>query len=409
MNQSFDIIIIGTGLIGLTCAALLKKTHFKTAIIGIDPLERQPLQPVFSNRVSAITCASQHIFEWLGVWEAITDARSCPYPTMQVWDAAGCGEIEFQSRTVGMDHLGHIIENTVIHNALCEKIMSDTVHPIEIIAPTQLSKLHESGDTFTLDTGSGSCLSARLIIGADGRHSWLRKQANIETQSADYGQCAIVATVKTEKRHECVARQRFLSTGPIAFLPLSDPHYCSLVWSYDNDTFDEILNLSDDAFKSALNQSIEHRLGDILEVTSRQSFPLKMLHAKQYVKRGIALVGDAAHTIHPLAGQGVNLGLLDAASLFETIQNVPPKKMATFETLLRYQRWRRGHNQLMIRTMQLFKTLFQSKALPSILLRHWGLNFVNQISPLKAQMMKFAMGISGDFPKMALGICKKMT
>lgn len=393
-NQHFDIVIVGGGMVGTALAcALSKNDALNIAIIENREPELNWDNSSFDQRVSAITRGSQHLFEQLGVWQAMHADRISPYSEMFVWDATGDGHIHFDCADVGEPNLGHIIENRVITRALTQRVEQlDNVH---LFCPAKPIQLAQENSIIQLELEDGNILETTLVIGADGANSWVRQQASIETTTRDYNQRAVVTTVKTSLPHQETAWQRFLPTGPLAFLPLTD-NYSSIVWSTTPEQAQELLDLDDKEFKSALANAFDHKLGDITELGHRAAFPLKGQHAKHYVKPHLALVGDAAHTIHPLAGQGVNLGFADINTLAEVIleDQKNGKAIGSLKALRRYERSRRGDNLLMLESMGAFKTLFSNENTGLSKLRNLGLSITNKVAPAKQLFMRHAMGLT---------------
>jgi len=316
----FDIIILGGGLVGLTAANLCATAGFSVALV-----ERQKPSLTWDNkdfdiRCSAISKASQNIFQALGVWEAMVKERVSAYQYMHVWDALGFGEISFDAAEVGESDLGHIIENRVMIKALrLQAKQSSAITFFVSTSPVDL-QVESKYVLLTLDKDNQR-LKAKLIIGADGGHSWLRERIHIPSKQHDYHQSALVATVSTELSHQQTAWQRFLPEGPLAFLPLNADkiHVSSIVWTSTTEKTKALLALPETEFCEALAHAFDYRLGKVLSTSERRTFPLHRLHANCYIHNRVALVGDAIHVIHPLAGQGVNLGLRDAKTLVETL------------------------------------------------------------------------------------------
>jgi 2-octaprenylphenol hydroxylase len=331
----------------------------------------------------------------------MTAWRVSPFRDMRVWDATGFGSIHFDSADLGEPLLGWIIENRVIQYALLERVQQFPA--VELHCPAALETAHpldEGG--WWMRVNDGCEFTTRLLVGADGAQSRVRQLAGIETGGWGYDQHAVVANVRTAKPHQETAWQRFLPSGPLAFLPLHDGR-CSIVWSDTPERAAGLLMLNDNDFGEALAAAFEARLGAIVQVGPRAAFPLRVQHAHAYVKPGIALIGDAAHVIHPLAGQGVNLGLLDAATLAEVLLDAvaADRDIGSLKVLRRYERWRKGDNLLMLGIMDGFKRLFGSTLPPVRLLRNLGLNLTDAAGPLKNLIARRAMGLEGDLPRLA--------
>jgi 2-octaprenylphenol hydroxylase len=401
MSQ-YDIIIVGAGIVGATAAlALAKKTSLQIALVDSKNLSCAWDASQTEGRVSAITLASQRIFQRLQVWDSINAKRVSPYKKMRVWDANGAGKIEFDCAKLNTGALGYIIEDAVLRATLLHALRAEK--NIQLLAPVELLSLRETISGCELTTAQHGVLQTKLIIAADGANSWLRAAAGICLKTRAYEHDAIVATVKTLAPHAQTARQRFLVSGPLAFLPLSASHESSIVWSATPELAEELLQCDDDNFKQRLAAAFGAELGDILAVSSRQSFSLQMRHAEQYVKAGLALIGDAAHTLHPLAGQGVNLGLLDAATLADVITSAWEKQRdyASFANLRRYERWRKGDNILMLAFVAMIKNLFGSEVKTVKILRNAGLNLTNQTDFVKNFLARYAAGNRNDLPELA--------
>jgi 2-octaprenylphenol hydroxylase len=400
MSVQYDVVIIGGGMVGLTLACALGNSPLKVAVVEAGLPETEWPAESIGLRVSAITHASRRIFNALGAWEGMVERRVTSYGEMHVWDAGGDGEIHFDSAEAGQPSLGYIIENRVIQAALLERL--DHLDNIELISPHRWQQWHDADGRLSISLDDGRELHARLLVGADGARSAVRERAGIETKGWGYDQHALMAIVKTQRPHLHTCWQRFLSTGPLAFLPLHD-HYSCVVWSTTPEQADELLAMDNQQFLDALGESFQFRLGKVVEVRDRGKFPLRLQHAVDYVKERIALVGDAAHAIHPLAGQGVNLGVLDAAALAETVLSTQAMRrdIGALHNLRAYERWRKGQNVAMMLSMDAFKRLFGSDVAPVKLARNIGLNATNTMVPVKRFFMDYAMGNRGDLPKLA--------
>jgi 2-octaprenylphenol hydroxylase len=398
-GAAYDVLIVGGGMVGAALACALGNSSLKVVVLDRAP----PATPDtgYDLRVSAITLASQSLFENIGAWDGMVHRRVSPVREMQVWSEGGIGSIHFNAAEIGEPCLAWVIENRVIQAALIERLHQFTnVHylcPVEVADIT----LADNGAVITLK--DGRLLQAQLLVGADGADSEVRRAAGIETQSLNLNQKGIVATVTTEKPHEQTARQRFLTSGPLAFLPLDEPHTCSIVWSADTARADQLLTLADAAFIPELQAKFGEALGKIKTVSPRAGFSLALSHAKAYTAPHLALVGDAAHTVHPLAGQGVNLGFLDAATLAEVLLEAVAnqKNIGTHAVLRRYERWRKGDNLAMVSITGGFRYLFGNDLPVVSQLRNWGLELTNAATPVKNFIMRRASGLEGDLPKLA--------
>lgn len=401
-NQHFDVVIVGAGIAGSAMAAGLSGHGLSIAIVEAQSMVRKPLPAEldlqhFDARVSALTPRSVQFLQGLDAWASVADYRQCPYQHMTVWDAEGTGEIDFAAAELNVPALGHIVENRAIVDALLQRV--EAAKDIQVFSPDTVTACErDDHGAMQVTLGTGAALTASLVIGADGAMSRVREMCGFRTREWDYGHRAIVCTVMVARPHTDTAWQRFLPTGPLAFLPLpgkDDAHYCSVVWSLQDSAVESILELDDAAFCEAIADALEHRLGDVLAASPRFAFPLRQRHAVDYVQPGVALVADAAHTIHPLAGQGINLGLRDVAVLVEEVLSAHGRAQAPGEldVLRRYQRRRKGENLLMMGAMDGFKRLFEQRSLPLRWLRNAGMRGVAQVAPVKQRLMRHAMGI----------------
>lgn len=389
-----DVVIVGAGLVGSLAALLLTREAPELAITVIEPTPVSPLaaDAPFDLRVSALTPATLALLARAGVDEALASVRQCRYTQMHVWDGDGTGQVHFTAREASLPFLGSLIENRQVQAVLTEALHRQP--GIRWCCPQQVTGLLALRHGWRLTLADGESLVTPLVIAADGAQSPLRHLAGITTHDRDYGQHGLVCTVRTARPHDDTARQRFLARGPLAFLPLADPHQCSIVWTLPSAEAQALQAAPEATFLPALAQAIEHRLGDITAVGPRASYPLVARHAERYTLPGLALIGDAAHSIHPLAGQGVNLGFADAAALADALlaarrAGLP---LAHPSALARYARRRRGENALMLHAMTGFERLFASQDPHVTVLRNAGLRLVDRVGALRQAFIRQAAG-----------------
>jgi len=395
-KNHYDVIINGSGMVGATLACLLAQMGRKVAVIEASKTLYKPknfdIDAPYDLRVSAISRASQRAFEKIKAWDAMLSMRALPYEVMNVWDGDGSGygdgNVRFDAADLGEPNLGHIIENSAVQSAVAASMAS--FENVRVYQPARLKHFEVLSDYVEATLESGEQLSSDLIVGADGANSQVRTLAGIDVIVDDYAQRGLVATVKTQEHHQFTAWQRFLPTGPLAFLPLADGS-CSIVWTLPSDRADYYLSLNKTDFKLALAEAFDHKLGKITKVSDRAAFPLRGSQATPYVLDRIALIGDAAHTIHPLAGQGVNLGIKDAVELAQQLMDI--SDCGSLKALRRYERARRGDNVMTMRAMEGFRLLFGHSASSVKTARNFGMNLFNRVPAVKNQVIKKAMGL----------------
>lgn len=400
MMQSVDIAIVGGGMVGLALAAAFKDTDLRIAVIE-SRVPDSELADLPDVRVSALSRSSENILRNLGAWNGIVERRAAPYSAMEVWEQDSFARIEFDAQKLAQPDLGHIVENRVIQLSLLEQVKKQS--NVSLFMPAQCSSMAvgESEAWLTLD--NGHALTAKLVVGADGANSWVRKQQDIPLTHWDYGHSAVVANIWTAETHDKVARQIFTPQGPLAFLPMGKSNMSSIVWSTEPNRAESLVAMSDEEFNKSLTAEFDARLGLCEVVGQRFAFPLKMRYARDFAVERVALVGDAAHTIHPLAGQGVNLGLLDAASLAQEVMTLWRKgeDIGTKRNLRSYERWRKSEAAKMIAAMQGFKDLFAGDNPAKKLARGIGMALVGQLPGAKDEIMKRALGLKGNLPALA--------
>lgn len=396
----YRVIIVGGGIVGATVACALARGGLQVALLDLHKPDRQWPADDIDIRVSALTKASQNILETIGAWDGMRGRGICAYKDMRVWDAKADGELHFDCADTEFNELGHLVENRVTVAALWDVL--ETLPTATCITGRKVIDMQLSEDGRSLRLDDGQQLSADIVVAADGRDSKLRKLAGIDVTGWPYHQDGLVATIDTELPHQATAWQRFLEEGPLAFLPLHSGQ-CSIVWTLKTETAQHYLQLSDADFLQKLEQASAGILGKMLATGPRAAFPLKFQYANQYTDEHLALIGDAAHAMHPLAGQGANAGLLDAAALAELIlathQNGRP--LTGHKYLRQYERWRKGDNLLMMSSMDVLNKTFSVDALPLISLRSAGMNWINHNTTIKNIFNRHAMGLRDDLPLLA--------
>jgi 2-polyprenylphenol 6-hydroxylase len=385
-----DIAIAGGGMIGAACALALARRGFEVMLIEArEPTpwradEREDL------RVIALAPSSAKLLDGLGVWSAVRDARASPYSRMHVWDAMSGAELDFDAASDGRAELGWIVENKLLQWTLWQALGAAGVRRL---CPGELRGFEARADRVSLELSEGEPLSARMLVIADGAKSALRDKAGVQTRGRDYAQRAVVAHVATERAHEAAAWQRFLSDGPIALLPLRDGR-SSIVWTLPEAEAQRVLALDDGAFCEAVGFATDFRLGRITETTPRASFPLRLQLAQTYASERCVLLGDAAHAVHPLAGQGANLGLRDVAELVSVLSQARDagRDFTAPHVLLRYARRRRSADTLDAFSFDALARVFALRSPPLVALRGLGMRAVGALGPLKRLLSEHAAG-----------------
>ncbi|NJC99389.1 FAD-dependent 2-octaprenylphenol hydroxylase [Candidatus Erwinia dacicola] len=393
--QTYNVIIAGGGIVGLAVACGLQGSGLRVAVLEREVPTAVEADAAPGLRVSAINASSERLLQHLGVWSTILAARASAYHGMEVWDRDSFGHIAFddEQQGLGLAHLGHIIENRVIHQALWQH--AESLNDINLIAPAQLQQVAFGDNEAFVTLQDGSMMTARLLVAADGANSWLRNKADIPLTFWDYQHHALVANIRSEKPHDAVVRQVFHGDGILAFLPLSDPHLSSIVWSLSPQEALCLKEIPAAVFNQQLSVAFDLRLG-LCEVESeRQSFPLMGRYARNFAAHRLALVGDAAHTIHPLAGQGVNLGFMDAAELMGQVRRLQQqgKDIGQHLYLRRYERSRKHSAAVMLASMQGFRELFDGNHPAKKLLRDVCLALADTLPGVKPRLLKQAMGL----------------
>lgn len=392
----FDVVVVGAGMAGLALAAKLSGEGLK--ILIVEAAHERKFAELgrgladWDRRVSALTPASQALLTEIGAWSSDITSRAGRYRAMKVWDANGTGVIAFDAAEVGVSALGHIVENSVTLENLQNVV--DRARDIEIRWETSVTGFQVVGDGVEVTLDNADMVTAELLVGADGARSKVRDMGEFPVRGWSYRQHALVATIRLAEGHRDTCYQAFLPSGPLALLPLGEPDLCSIVWSIDEDKAEDIAELSDAAFVSQMNLALAGAGLRVLEAGARARFPLHQNHAMDYCKPRVALIADAAHSIHPLAGQGINLGFSDVAVLAAEVVRAQRDglEIGSIEVLRRYQRQRKTENLAMMAAMEAFKFAFGSAEPLIRVARNWGLGFVDSALPVKRWLMKQALG-----------------
>jgi len=417
MSSVFDVMIVGAGMVGSTIACGLARSNLKVGII-----DSQEPKPFITNaaphiRVSAISFASEQVLRHVGAWQHIASKRMCPYRRLAVNempaqkgisallpDISSWARTEFNAQDISQDHLGHIVENDILQLALHETMQS--FESLTVFCPDKIVSMDLQSEIKHITLEGAGEISAKLVIGADGAQSQVRTLANLGQFKEQYEQQAFVCTVEYQGAQDDITWESFTPHGPLAFLPLPDvqgKHYASLVWYDFPEQIKRLQKMDYDTLLIALKDNYPSELPPLINIVEAASFPLTKSHALSYVKQGIAVVGDAAHTINPLAGQGVNLGFLDAAVLIEVLAkaDVNGHDFSSLKILEDYQQRRRSENQAMMGIMDAFYYGFCNDQLPLRVLRNIALGVANHVGLAKNNVMKYAIGTSGKLPKLA--------
>ncbi|GAA0853147.1 FAD-dependent oxidoreductase [Aliiglaciecola litoralis] len=385
----FDVCVVGGGMIGAATAVGLAQQGRSVALLETH------LPPAYSSeqppdmRVSALNLFTQSLLQQLNAWQFIESKRLCPFKRMSVWENENAAT-HFSADEVNAPYLGHIVENRLVQLALLEQVA--LLDKVTLFEQKQVSRI-DMHDSVSLTLEGGEIVQCKLLVGADGGLSRTRQQLHIGTQGWQYQQHALGINIQMQDRvQQDITWQAFRSSGPLAFLPLFDG-YASLVWYDSADTISALKKLNNSKLKAAIKANFPAHLGDF-DILKSVSFPLTRMHANQYVKGNAVLIGDAAHTINPLAGQGVNLGFKDVAALLDAVQSWNGEPAQLHSCLASYERKRRNQNLLMMSAMDGIYTVFSNDIGPLKLLRNMGLAMADKAGPIKRQVIKYAMGIN---------------
>ena len=394
--KQVDVVIVGIGMVGLSSANLLAMQGKTIAIVDRDTPAEFKQDQEYEARVTAVSPGTKAIFEHVGAWQAMQNKRVAAFDAMTVWDEGSNAKISFLAKEIQQPNLGYIVENLVIQSSLYECLQAQSNASRYI--PINIKQIITQPECIEVHLDNDEIIHAKLLIGADGVRSSVRNLAEISFVKKSYHQQGIIALIQPEHSHQNTAWQRFLSTGPLALLPLSNGQ-CSIVWTASDDYADELLKMNAQEFEQAITKASDFQLGKISLCSKRASFPLNSGHAEKIVQPRVALIGDAAHSLHPLAGQGANLGFTDAAVLADILNTT--RDFGSYKLLRKYERARAGETQIMQTAMDAFVKVFGSTSDSLVTARKFALNATDQIKPVKNFFMQHAMGLNKDRPTYA--------
>jgi len=414
MATEYDIVIIGGGLVGASLACALGEQDLRIAVIEAIPLASDA-QPSYNDRTVALGYGSRRIFEGIGIWSDVAALGATAIEKIHVSDRGHVGKTRLDCDREGLEALGYVVETRLLGKALANRLQQ--LSNVELICPAKLVSLQLGTELAQVEIeseGVTQTLSSRLVVGADGVQSSVRELVGIKTFDMNYGQTAIITNATVERSHQHVAYERFTPTGPLAVLPMSDisnsnsdaEHRCSIVWTVKDKDCDSVMALDDAGFLRELEQRFGGQLGRFTSVGKRIAFPLALRQAREHIRSRLALVGNAAHTVHPIAGQGFNLGLRDVAVLAQVIVEAQQagEDIGELGVLKRYASWRRRDHLRVIGFTDSMVRLFSNRFAPVALARNIGLVATDLFPPLKKLITRQAMGLSGRLPKLARGL-----
>ncbi|MDZ4728640.1 MAG: FAD-dependent oxidoreductase [Xanthomonadales bacterium] len=407
MKHTADIIVVGAGMVGAATACMLARAGFSVQVIESKQAQQFSTDEPVGLRVSALSPGSQNVLTAAGVWQRIADQRHSAYRRMRVEDGDEKTVLDFNAGEFALERLGSIVENDLVQYALWQQMQN--LASVELVCPASVRQIHIEAGTAQVTLDDGRSLSAALLVGADGATSAVRKAMGVDQQVWTYGQQGIVCVVKSSIANTGLAWQRFMPGGPLAFLPLADGS-SSIVWTRPDIEVNELLTLDDAAFLARLQSAMaesagaESLFGKLQSCGPRAAFPLRMALSDSYATQCAVLIGDAAHVVHPLAGQGVNLGFLDAAALVETLlgNRKQGNRLNDERSLQAYSRARRSETELMARGIHGIRSLFAIQPLSP--LRRLGLGLLARSWHGKEAFIRRAAGLNSNAPAIARGV-----
>jgi|HigsolmetaAR201D_1030396.scaffolds.fasta_scaffold00507_12 2-octaprenyl-6-methoxyphenol hydroxylase len=405
----FDVVIGGGGLVGATLALALAELDLRVALIEASAFD-DPGQPSFDDRTTALSNGSRRAFEALGVWQLI-EHEATPIRRIHVSDQGRFGFARLDAHELGLKALGYVVTNRIMGAALWRRLAATSVH---LIAPARLAgmELIDGAQRVSFvragDGNETESVSAKLVVAADGAQSTLRTAAGVSAQSWDYEQVAVIANVYTQRFHDHVAYERFTSAGPIAMLPITDGR-CGLIWTFAKDEADRWAECPDEEFLARLQEAFGFRLGRITRVGTRHKYPLALTRSDDHIAERLAIVGNAAQALHPIAGQGFNLGLRDAASLAEILAEAREQTSGELDVgdglwLQRYRAWREADRSNIVRFTDGLVRLFTQPFGPVQVLRDFGLLAFDLVTPAKHALAQLSLGAAGRVPRLTRGV-----